>query len=480
MENKSVWRGSAVRYPSIEAGDRETVVIGGGIAGFLCAYFLAEAGQKVTLIEADRLFSGTTSLTTAKITYNQGSVYADLFMRYGRGVAELYYKSQTEAMEKYRELVEKYGIDCDFEETDGFIFSRNDSRALKKTCELLQSFGAKCGLCNNVDYFNAAVALKAEGQYVFDPLKFLTALPVEFEIFENSRAIDVDPKTKLIKTDGGFIKAEKIIIATHYPIINSRGGYYFKLRQSTSYTVAVNGKRANAAYLDEKEDGISIRPYREGTILGGGDHRTGRSKECGRFKKLEKTAKELFGGEALNCWHAEDVMTFDGMPMAGRYSKTAQDVYVVTGFNKWGMTNALVCAQVIRDLILGKENPYANLFSPQRKIKGAAGEIISNAFTNFKEIFLGYFRITFKSARKIKSGSGKVVFVNGKKRAVYRDGKNNLHIIGSMCPHMHGELKWNGDAECWECPCHGSQFDIHGNLLSGPSTKCCKYKNAHL
>ena len=476
MENKSVWHGSELKYPSIQAGDRDIVVIGGGIAGFLCAYFLSEAGQKVTLIEADRLFSGTTANTTAKITYNQGSVYADLYMRYGRLAAELYYKSQVEAMECYARLIEKNSIDCDFEEIDGYIFSKRESRALKKSCELLQSFGAKCSLCENTNYVNAQFALKAEGQYVFDPLKFLSALPVGFEIFENSRAIDVDHKTKLIQTDGGFIKANKIIIATHFPIINSRGMYYFKLRQSTSYTVAVNGKKAEAMYLDEKEDGLSIRPYTGGTILGGGDHRTGRSKESGHFRNLERTAKTIFGGEVTALWHAEDVMTFDGMPIAGRYSKTSDGVYVVTGFNKWGMTNSLVCAQIIRDAVLGRENEYARLFSPQRKIKGAAGKMLSNAFTNIKEIALGYFRITFKGARSVKKGQGKVVFIGGKKRAAYRDEKGNLHVIGSMCPHMHGELKWNGDTRCWECPCHGSRFDIYGNILSEPATKCCKYK----
>ncbi|MDE6867951.1 MAG: FAD-dependent oxidoreductase [Clostridia bacterium] len=475
MENKSVWRGSEINYPSIEAGDRNIVVIGGGIAGFLCAYFLAEAGQRVTLIEADRLFSGTTCGTTAKITYNQGGVYADLLMRYGRRAAELYYLSQAEAIEGYKKLVEKFNIYCGLKEVDGYIFSKEESRSLKKSCELLQSFGAKCDLCKDIKTVNAKFALKAEGQYVFDPLKFLSALPVGFEIYEHTRAIDVDPKTKIIKTDGGFIKAEKIIVATHFPIINSRGAYYFKLRQSTSYTVAVNGEQADAAYLDEKEDGISVRPYAGGTIIGGGDHRTGRAKESGHFKHLERTAKTLFGGEVTNKWHAEDVMTFDGMPMAGRYSKSSEGVYVITGFNKWGMTNALVCAELIRDLILNRKNKYAELFSPQRNIRGSFGKMLSNALTNIKEIALGYFRITFKSAKNIKKGSGKIVYIAGKKRAVYRDGRDNLHIIGSMCPHMHGELKWNGDTNCWECPCHGSRFDIYGNIISEPATKSCKY-----
>ncbi len=477
MKNTAVWQNNAKKYPRLSGDVRcDIAVVGGGIAGYLAAYYLSESGYNVTLIEADRLFSGATGRTTAKITANQGKVYAELTDRYGKEVAKLYYKSQTEAMRGYAELVNKYGIDCDFKVVDSYIFSHGGARMLNRTCKILKEAGADCEMTDSAPPFGAVCALKTGGQYLFDPLKFLSALPVGFGIFENTRAVDVDAGNRLIITDNGNVRAEKIVIATHFPVINSHGAYYLKLRQSTSYTLAFGESVADAMYLDEQEDGLSLRPYAEGTILGGCDHRTGRMDDSGRYERLKDAAAKISGlGKPTHFWSAEDVMTFDGMPMAGRYADNLSDIFVITGFNKWGMTNALICAKVICDLICGNKNPYAEIFSPQRHVKKNLGAFLSNVVTNSKEIFLGYFRITSKTARDIPVGCGKIVKFNGKKRAVYRDENDNLYVIGSMCPHMHGELKWNADTKSWDCPCHGSRFDIRGKTLSGPSTKCCKF-----
>lgn len=482
MNNLSVWHRENREYPSLDGNiRREIVVVGGGIAGYLTANFLAEARLHVTLIEADKLFSGTTGRTTAKITCNQGNVYSDLFMRYGEDVATLYFQAQTEAMRGYDQLIRKYAIDCSFRQADSYIFSETSRNKLESTFKVLEKAGAECELTDGAPPFKAVCALKMGGQYLFDPLKFLYSLPVKFEIFENTRAVDIDTKTKKITCGNGSIVADKIIVATHFPIINSSGGYYMKLRQSTSYTLAFKQKITDAMYLSEREDGLSLRPFDGGTILGGGDHRTGRTYSGGRFDALERQAEELLGLKgATRRWCAEDVMTFDAMPMAGRYAEGLDDIYVLTGFNKWGMTNSFVCAKLICDLILGNENAYEKIFSPQRHINGGTGAFISNALTNFKEIFLGYFRITSKSVYCIPPDSGKIVSYHGKKRAVYRDNDNKLYVIGSMCPHMHGELKWNGDSKTWDCPCHGSRFDVYGNALSEPSTKCCKFNKGEI
>ena len=474
--NKSVWQGERKEYPKLK-GDikREIVVIGGGIAGFLTAFKLAEAGQEVTLIEADRLFSGTTGKTTAKITLNQGTVYSELYERYGKETAALYYNAQAEGMRGFAELVKKYNIDCDWRETVSYIYSCGGKSDLDKTYAVLKNLGANCKLENNLPHLNANIALKVSGQYLFDPIKFLTALPVNFEIFEHSRVVDVDVDRKKILTEDGSIKAEIIIVATHFPIINSTGAYYLKLRQSTSYTIAVNKHLTDDMFLEEREDGLSIRPYAEGTLFGGFDHRTGRMKSVDNFTALKQRAKEIFGEDTLtNIWCAEDVMTFDKMPMAGRYSRTAEGVYLVTGFNKWGMSNSMICGGLLADLVLKRSNPYANLFSPQRHIKGAFWGYLSNAFTNVKVIAKGYISTTRKTVDDIPINCGMIVRHKGKRRAIYRDEKGKLFVVGRMCPHLHGELKWNPDSKTWDCPCHGSRFDIYGNIISEPSTKHCK------
>ncbi len=478
MKLKSIWRSTAKEYPRLEKYiDRDIVVIGGGIAGYLTAFRLTEAGQSVTLLEADRLFSGTTGRTTAKISANQGSVYADLVRRYGESVALLYYQAQLDGMKGFEELVRRYDIDCDFKKTDGYIFSEEEPGKIDELFRTLRSFGADCGIVRNEPPFEKAAALKMTEQYLFDPLKFLSSLPAEFEIYENTRAIKVDVVNKLVYTGGGCVKAKKIIVATHYPIINPHGSYIMKLRQSTSYTIAVKEKCSQGMWLEERTEGLSVRPFREGTLFGGIDHRTGRIGKYGKFEKLMQRVKAQFGAVNItNGWAAQDVMTFDGMPMAGRYAKNLKDIYVVTGFNKWGMTNSMVCASILTDAILERGNPYSELFSPSRRIKKNLVPFISNAFTNLSEIFLGYFRFTIKGASEILPGQGMIVFYRGKRRAVYRDEDGKLYVIGRMCPHMHGELKWNGDTKSWDCPCHGSRFDIYGNILSEPSVKACKCK----
>ena len=476
MKNKTVWQGNFENYPELtEDIERETVVVGGGLAGFLTAFRLCEEGAQVTLIEADRLFSGTTGKTTCKISCNQETVYYDLYKKYGKSTAEKYYLSQKNAQDGYLKLIRKYKIKCDLIKADSYIFTYGNGDSLKRNVKLLSGFGADCEWIEDLPAVDAKFALKMNGEYMFDVLKFVSGLPKNFEIYEHTRAVEIDCKQKMILCDKAKIKAKNIVIATHYPIINIHGGYIFKLRQSEAYLLASSAGLVEDMYLDERKSGLTLRPYYGGTLIGGGDHRTGRDADIDKLSYIKKTAEKFFNvGNVTNFWSAEDVMTTDGMPMAGKYWKGSSGIYVITGFNKWGMTNSLACADVICDMILGRDNENISLFAPDRKIKGAFSYYIKNVVTTAKNVFLGYFRITFKSTKSIPLECGKIVRFKGKKRAVYKDEKGKLHIIGSMCPHLHGELKWNENSRCWECPCHGSKFDIHGNIISEPATKACK------
>ena len=473
MEQRSVWQGERKEYPALQEDiGREIAVIGGGIAGFLTAFRLAEAGRQVVLIEADRLFSGTTGKTTAKITCNQGGVYADLSRRYGRRAATLYYRSQREGMERFAELVSRYRIDCDWEEADSYLFFERESERLRETCRILREAGAECEYVQGPKAMRAKCALKMGKQYLFDPLRFLTALPVNFEVYEHTRAVKIDAENKIVFTDRACIEAQTIVVATHFPIVNTHGWYFLKLRQSLSYTLATEGRYVDAMYLEDQKDGLSVRPYRGGTLIGGEDHRSGRAGVGAHFERLEARAAELFGPiKVIHRWCAEDVMTFDGMPMAGIYARGLKGVYVTTGFHKWGMTNSMVCAELIADLIDGRENAYAGLFSPGRRMVGCLWDFLSNALVNVAGVSMGYLRIPFKGAADVPRGCGMVVWYEGKRRAVYRGEDDVLYVLESRCPHMGCELKWNGDTHTWDCPCHGSRFDIYGNILSEPTTR---------
>lgn len=476
MKRQSVWQGNFNKYPELTNDiERETVVVGGGLAGFLTAFRLSEEGASVTLIEADRLFSGTSGKTTGKISCNQESVYYELYKKYGKPTAKKYYLSQKDAQNEYLKLIRKYAIKCDLLKADSYIFSNGSGVDLQANYKLLFGFGADCEWVENLPAFNSRYALKMNGEYMFDVLKFASGLPIKFEIYEKTRAVGIDCSTNTILCDNAKIKAKNIVVATHYPIINFHGGYILKLRQSQSYLMAVSAGLVADMYLDERKEGLTMRPYCGGTLIGGGDHRTGRRFYTDKFLHIKNYAEKFFNvGNVTHEWCAQDVMTADGMPMAGRYWKGSNSVYVITGFNKWGMTNSLVCADIIRDLILGRENENILLFAPDRKIKGAFSDYAVNAITTVKDLLNGYFRITFKNEKSLPAGCGGIIRYKGKKRAVYKDENGKLYVIGTKCPHMHGELQWNKNSGCWECPCHGSRFDIYGNIISEPATKTCK------
>lgn len=483
MELTSIWQktsGSARRYPRL-TGDINVnaLVIGGGIAGYLAAYRLAERGRRTALIEGYELFSGTTSGTTAKITYHQGGIYSRLMKNYGARAARRYYESQRDGMEMLRSLVAEHGIDCDWRTETGYVYSSENSEDTQRIYCAMSDIGVKTELKRVDSPVGSVLAAAAEGQYAFHPIRFLRALPVAFDIYENTRALSFDVERKIVRTEEGSIHADIIVIATRFPVIDSHGSYIFKLSPSMSYTVAVKGAFVDGTYLDSREDGLSVRPYDGGVTIGGFDRRTGTGDDHA-FLGLAAAASEMFGGREIEArWAAQDCMSFDGLPYVGRYSPELADIYVISGFNKWGMANSAVASGLIADLADGRENPYEKLFSPTRRRKGVAGGTLRNAVRSVAYLITGNLHFPLVTARSVRPGEGKVVRLHGKKRAVYKETDGRLYAVDAMCPHLHAELRWNSETKTWDCPCHGSRFDRYGELLSAPSLRSCE-THAHL
>ena len=451
----------------------DVLVVGAGIAGILIGYFLKESGREVVLIDSKQTLSGNTKNTTAKITSQHDLIYNKLISEFGEERARQYAQANELAIEKYRQIIDERKIDCDFEEKPAYIYSIHKIDRLKKELEAAKKLGIDAEFVQKSDLpFNIKGALKFNNQAQFNPLKFLQDISEEFTIYENTKAIEI--KEDRVITEKGTINANHIVVATHYPIMNIPGYYFLKMHQERSYVLALeNAGTIDGMYIDVEKEGYSFRSYKNFIFLGGMSHRTGENDEGGKYEELRRAAKVLYpkAQEKFN-WSAQDCMTIDGIPYIGRYSEKTPNIYVATGFNKWGMTNSMVSAMIISDMILGIENDFSEIFSPKRfdlssSIKNIAKDM-SETTVNFiaQKIIIPKNKIDH-----IKNGHGGIVEYNGEKVGVYKDKDGKEFVVSTKCSHLGCQLHWNGDELTWDCPCHGSRFDYTGHLIEGPALK---------
>ncbi len=425
---KSIWNNiKKPRFNSLQ-GDIKTdvLIIGGGMCGVLCAYMLKEAGVDCILVEADKICNGVTNSTTAKITLQHGLIYDKIMKRYGTEKAQLYYESQKIAMEKLKTLASR--TDSDFEVSNNMVYSLDDREAIEKEVRALEKIGCKTEFLRKTELpFDIAGAVKVGEQGKFHPLKFAYAITDGLKIYENTKILELKPHSA--KTHQGTISAKKIIVATHFPFINKHGGYFLKMYQHRSYVLALeDAPDIKDMYVDEAKDGLSFRTHNGLLFLGGGSHRTG--SKGGNWAELERVSKKYYpsAGE-VDRWATQDCMTLDSIPYIGQYSKSTPDLYVATGFNKWGMTSSMVSAMLLSDMVCGTKSEYEELYSPSRTILHP--QIAINMFESVKGL------VTPTTPR---------------------------------CPHLGCALKYNKEEHSWDCPCHGSRFDESGKLLNNPAT----------
>ena len=426
---ESVWHeGVAMPRFAPLRGELKTdvLIIGGGMAGVLCARLLKDAGVDYALVEANRIGQGITKNTTAKITAQHGLIYQKLVRRFGLELAGLYLEANEGAVRKYRSLCQ--GIDCDFTTQDNYIYALDDPRALEREMDALRALHFPAELTQKLPLPLAAVgAVKFPDQAQFHPLKFLAGLCQGLNAYENTIVRELKGLTAV--TGQGTITARKIIVATHFPFLNKHGSYFLKLYQQRSYVISLeNAPAMDGMYLDAAENGLSFRSHNGALLLGGGGHRTG--KQGGGWRELERYARVFYPGAAItHRWATQDCITLDGIPYIGRYSRRTPALYVATGFNKWGMTSAMVSAQLLTRLVQEKESPYEALFSPSRTM--------------------------------LRPQLG----VNAMESTL-----NLLTPTAPRCPHLGCALKWNSQERSWDCPCHGSRFEADGTLIDNPAT----------
>lgn len=425
---KSLWQ-TTLELPSFphQNGDicTDVLIIGGGMSGLLTAYLLHKQGVRCVLVEKSKICSGTTKNTTAKITYQHGLIYNKILKSWGIETAQKYLMANTAAFNMYAKLCRN--IDCDYEIKDNFVYSKFNRKKLENEIKALDAIGFKAGFCEDVAVPVKTVgAVRFAAQAQFNPLKFTAKIAEGLNIYENTFVREMENNNAV--TDFGRIYADRVIVATHFPFINKHGSYFLKLYQHRSYVIALEkAQKLDGMYVDEDRLGMSFRNSDDLLLLGGGGHRTG--KTGGNWEELRSFAKRAYPhSEEIYFWSAQDCMSLDGVPYIGEYSSKTNNLYVASGFNKWGMTGAMTSAMILSDLITGKKNEYADVFNPSRSILRPQ------------------------------------LAVNG-----FEAVKNILTISEKRCPHLGCALKWNSAEHSWDCACHGSRFAENGIVLDNPA-----------
>lgn len=415
----------------------DIIVIGAGMAGILTAYYLQKEGKSVLVLEAEKTASGQTGRTTAKITSQHDLKYSKLIKKVGIAAVRTYACANETAIQEYENLILERKIECQFQRVPSYLYTLQDAAVLQKEAEAAKLVGIDADFTAETELpFSVSGAVCFRNQARFSPLEFIRGIAGELEIEENTRVLGINGK--MVTTNRGEFYAENIVAASHYPFINKAGFYFLRQHQERSYVLALSGcGKMNGMYYGIDSDGFSFRQAGEYLLLGGASHRTGKHDCAGAYRTLETAANQYFPeSKIVTKWSAQDCMPHDGIPFIGKYSVFTPNLYVITGFQKWGMTSSMVAAMILREELCGRESPYGKVFSPQRMhFRAGFGNLMTDAGESIKGLTKGLF--------------------HPQKR----------------CTHMGCELVWNPEENSWDCPCHGSRFTEEGKLIDNPANR---------
>lgn len=463
----------------------DILIIGAGIAGISTAFNLKNSNLNICLIDERNILNSTTSLTTGKLTYLQDTIYSDLEKCYDKKISKKYLESQKYAINLILDNIKKYNIDCDICKNDSYIFidREEDMNKLLKEKELLDEFKINTELQDNIDInIRCLKSLKVNDTYVFNPIKYLSKLcdimNNNIEICENIRALTIDKENDLYitTTTKGKIKSKYVIVCTQYPFFIIPGLIPFKTHIEKSHVIAAkikDIKNFNAISIGKQK--YSIRYYKDKesyVIFGANSYKMSNHinyKEMQEELKLK--FKDIFNTKIDFEWSTHDIVSNDYLPIIGDVD---DNLLISTAFNKWGMTNGVLSGKILSDIVLKKDNEFINLFNPKRKITltRAKNFIIDTA--NISKIYIG---TKINKNKNFYNQNVKIINNNGKSYGIYIDSNNKEHVVRNLCPHMKCSLVFNYMDKTWDCPCHGSRFDIDGNVIKGPSVYDIKTKD---
>ena len=474
----------------------DVVVVGGGITGLSAAYFLKQAGQNVCLLERGRLGQGDTGHTTAHLTCVTDVRFAQLVKAFGRDQAALAWYAGLSAIDLIEQVVTQNEIACQFRRTPAFLHAAIDGKddeteGLKSEAELARDLGFDIEFVNHVPVVDKPGILICN-QGKIHPTAYLAGLARLVEgdgsvIHENTEVTDIQSDPPIVVANDKRIECDYVVIATEVPLMGMTGLVKATLLQTklagySSYVISGRLPSAAAPDLSLFDTGnpyyylrIDRGSHDRGSqfdrvIFGGNDHKTGQqidTEDC--YRRLEQTLLRILPAVTLDHrWSGQVIQTNDGLPFIG---ESAERQFVATGFNGNGFTFATIAGVMARDAMLGRTNPWQDLFSINRtKVRGGAWDYLKEN-ADFPYYFLADRMTAAKkqSTRTIKRGEGQILKLDGKRVACSRDEKGRLHKVSAICPHMGCLVRWNGAEQTWDCPCHGSRFHATGEVLAGPA-----------
>ena len=474
----------------------DVCIIGGGLTGLTTAYYLSKTNLKVILLEKFRLCEHASGNTTAKITSQHDLFYDYLIQSQGKEKAKQYLEANEEAIKNIENIVKEENIDCDFERADNYVYTlkQEELEKIKKEVEAVQKLGFPAEFTMDSELpFDILGAIKFPKQAKFNPCKYANGLvnairkKENVAIFENTKVVDLKEAEnslyKIITEKGYCITAKHVVIASHYPIINAPGYYFLKMYQEMSYLIGVETDKPllKGMYINSETPTVSFRTAKKDgkdlLLIGGMGHKTGERKDISdSYKNLEAIAKKYYPDCKIQYhWCTEDCISLDKIPYIGEFSSLMPNVYVGTGYKKWGMTTSNVAANIITDKILGRQNPYEEVFTSTRlepvKNYKELGNMVKEVATSWTVEKL---KISEEKLQDLKKGEGGIIELENKKVGAYKDENGKVYLVKPVCSHLGCELTWNNLEKTWDCPCHGSRFDYKGKSIYDPSVKDLK------
>ncbi len=492
MKEESLWTrySDNLSFPRLlEDITVDVAIIGGGITGVTTAALLADSGKKIALLEARQIGRSSSGFSTGNLYEILGDELSDLVQLHGAEKGNRVVSSRREAILLIERMIERFSIDCDFRRVPRYFY------ASVKTSEQTIENEAKTQALLNLPFtygpfpekrLQARVGIVNDDQAQFNPQRYIEKLAEKIncgnvEIYERSAVEKIEKidGRYILYTDHGIISAEKIIHATHTP--KGLMTYHTLLGPYREYGLAfkINGRPHPPGiffgYFGDFH--VSTRGYERDReqylVVVGSPHKVGQGDSVEEMNRLEIFARAHFDVvEVVERWGAQQYKTTDYLPYIGHKSK-GEDVFIATGFSAHGLTYGTVAAQILADQILGRENPYADLYSPTRlnPLKSAPKFIKENANV-FYEYVKDYVLENYpQDLHDVAAAEGKIVSFDGKKIAVSRDEEGHLHVCSAICPHLAGVVHWNNAEKTWDCPCHGSRFTPEGDVLEGPAFK---------